>query len=297
MNATRSQLTKQFNSVKQYLPDIRIAAEEHGFSPSLLLAIGSRETNYAPRYKTQPGDRGHGFSWWQVDIRSYPDWIHSGAWKDPKSAVYKAAEVLDEKRQEISRLASLRTPLSSADLLRCAVAAYNCGSKAAYGNFVNHNDPDRGTTGKDYSADVLAREKVFRELEGTHPLPEPAPEPGAPEPEAPKIQPPPEAVTPETATTVTPSKPSLWGRIAAFGHWIIAGLTGVGITIDQLYDKIFGYASDHVVLLVSIIFIGVLVIVGAFLWDRAQQRAHERTLKIADIAADQHKNNVFIGGK
>jgi len=161
MNATRSQLTKQFNSVKSYLPDIQAAGEPYGFPASLLLAIGSRETNFNPRYKSSPGDRGNGFSWWQIDKRSFPDFTSSEDWKDPKLAVKKSALVLFEKRTELQRLDK---ELIGNDLLRCSVAAYNCGSGPAYRNFKKYGDPDRGTTGKDYSADVLAREEVFADL-------------------------------------------------------------------------------------------------------------------------------------
>jgi len=48
-------------------------------------------------------------------------------------------------------------------LLRVTVAAYNCGLWAYY-HFSKGNDIDRGTTGQDYSKDVLAKAARFKPL-------------------------------------------------------------------------------------------------------------------------------------
>ena len=111
-----------------------------------------------------------------------------------------------------------------------------------------------------------------------------------------KTQPPPQEITPATATVVTASQPSLKSKIVAFAHWIVAGLTGIGIGIDAIWNKVLGFASDHTVFLILIMFIGVLVIVGAWVYDRSMQRAQERTLKAADLAGAQDKNNIFFAG-
>src|SRR5215210_2612007 len=74
------------------------AGDKFGFSSATLLAIASRETNI----KNIIGDGGHGYGLMQIDDRSYPDFIRSGDWKDPRKNIFKGAEVLDEKFRYIS---------------------------------------------------------------------------------------------------------------------------------------------------------------------------------------------------
>ena len=53
--------------------------------------------------------------------------------------------------------------LTDEELLRTAIASYNCGLWAYYGLSVE-GDPDFRSTGRNYSADTLARAAVFRSL-------------------------------------------------------------------------------------------------------------------------------------
>ena len=53
--------------------------------------------------------------------------------------------------------------LSKDELLHAAIAAYNSGLWAYY-SLTKYGDPDRRTTGRDYSKDVLRRAQVFRKL-------------------------------------------------------------------------------------------------------------------------------------
>ena len=99
---------------------------------------------------------------------------NSGLWKDVNAAIQKGALVLHSKQQTIQngqgkRLKVGSTPfvgktrLSKDELLRTAIAAYNSGLWAYY-NLTKYGDPDRRTTGRDYSKDVLKRAQVFRKL-------------------------------------------------------------------------------------------------------------------------------------
>jgi hypothetical protein len=165
MRVSISELKKQFERARKsgWLPLIRAAADRYQFTPDLLLAIGSRETNLDPRYQSHPGDRGHGFSMWQIDIGSYPDWIKTGAWRDVGQAVMKSAEVLNEKRNEVLALAKRnKLILSSADVEQITIAAYNHGSRGSFLDYQRFRRPDRGTTGGDYSQDVLYRSDIFK---------------------------------------------------------------------------------------------------------------------------------------
>jgi hypothetical protein len=147
-----------------WIPVIGAAADRYQFTTELLLAIASRETNLDVKYQRVPGDRGHGFSMWQLDIGSHRDWIATGAWKDVGTAVMKAGEALAAKRAEVKAEARRRNlVLAPTDVERITVAAYNCGSGPALSSFVRTNgaDADRATTGHDYSADAIARRDVF----------------------------------------------------------------------------------------------------------------------------------------
>jgi Transglycosylase SLT domain len=156
----------------------REAARENNFEPELLMAIGYRETHLDPKYLKVPGDNGHGYGLMQIDNRSFPEWVNSGAWKNAKPCIDKGAEVLDSKRTEIQKgigeKLTLKTlagvayefegkQITGADLLRVTVAAYNCGLWAYY-HFSKGNDVDRGTRGQDYSKDVLAKAARFKPL-------------------------------------------------------------------------------------------------------------------------------------
>lgn len=109
----------------------------------------------------------------------------------------------------------------------------------------------------------------------------------APEPvvEQPK-DPPPKEINAQTATTVNASKPSILGQISSIT--IPAGLTTAIATIGKLFMGIPPWAWALI--------IAVGIIAAAYLWNEKRKRAHERTLKIADIAADPKSNNVYLGG-
>lgn len=167
-------------------------AKQHGWLPAFfaacvnrpwltaadLLGIGSRETNLDPRYLTITGDHGNGFGLMQVDKRYFPDWVQTGKWRDARECIEKGAEVLAQKRAEIiakeghlvtwktskgQRMSFRGAPFSDEQLRRISIAAYNSGI-AAYHHFSTSGLPDKGTTGRDYSADVLARAAMFAAL-------------------------------------------------------------------------------------------------------------------------------------
>ncbi len=171
-NWTKSDLQRQFQAAKTrgWLPHFQKAAKDYEFPPELLLGIASRETNM----KNIVGDGGHGYGVMQIDDRSYPDWCHSGGWKDVNACIQKGALVLDGKREQIrsGEGKSLKIggatfrgapSVSDTDLIRVSVAAYNSGLWAFY-CFSRGRDPDAKSTGHDYSKDVLNRTQLFATL-------------------------------------------------------------------------------------------------------------------------------------
>jgi len=177
----RDPITAAFQRCQQlgWITFFRAAVADNAFAPEVLMGMGYRETGLNPKYLTVTGDNGHGYGLMQVDIRSYPEWVNAGNWKDAQSCISKGAEILASKRAGIQAAVGrtnirLKTsaggvcsfdgaPIAGDDLLRVSVAAYNCGMWAYY-HFSKGHDVDRGTTGQDYSKDVLAKTAVFRQL-------------------------------------------------------------------------------------------------------------------------------------
>ena len=173
-------LEKAFRRCQQlgWIPFFQEASLAYPFAPELLMAIGYRESGLNPKYLKVAGDNGHGYGLMQIDIRSYPAWVKAGHWKDARACILKGAEVLASKQDEITssigKKLSVRTlaghtyhfhgePISGPDLLRVTVAAYNCGLWAYY-HYCKGHDVDQGTTGQDYSRDVLANMLRFKAL-------------------------------------------------------------------------------------------------------------------------------------
>jgi hypothetical protein len=169
---TNKNLESQYRRAKDkgWIQNFKSAAAKYEFPAEVMIAIASRETNM----RNIVGDGGHGYGIMQVDDRSFPDWCHSGLWKDVSAGIQKGALVLYSKRETIRSGSgkSLRvggkaflgkTNLTSTELLKTAVAAYNSGLWAYY-HLTKSGDPDLQTTGRDYSSDTLKRAAFFKTL-------------------------------------------------------------------------------------------------------------------------------------
>lgn len=103
----------------------------------------------------------HGFSYWQIDIGSFPDFIKSGDWKDPFKACCKAIDILEDKR---IYLAPKFPNLQGDSLERAITAAYNCGEGNVKKVLNAGNDIDERTFNHDYSAEVWRFREIFNSL-------------------------------------------------------------------------------------------------------------------------------------
>lgn len=148
---TVSDLRLQFKRAKAvgWLETFTKCSHKYSIPLEILLGVGSRETNI----RNILGDDGHGHGIMQVDDRSYPLWCKSGEWMDPHKSIDMGAYVLSLKIAKASKTGNAA--------LRVGIASYNVGSKAIE-DYLRFKNPDRRTTGHDYSADVLRRAKVFR---------------------------------------------------------------------------------------------------------------------------------------
>ena len=174
---TDRDLQEQFKRATEqgWLAYFTDAAAANGFKSSLLLAIGSRESNVAEIV----GDHRHGYGIMQIDIRYYPDFVNSGQWRDPQLDINMGAEVLATASKAIKNGEGLSlhykdrqnvihpftgASLDEDELLRTTIAAYNSGATAAYYWMSEEANPDKGTTGGNYAADVLMRAARFERL-------------------------------------------------------------------------------------------------------------------------------------
>ena len=84
---TEEDIRRQFQRAKKngWLQTFKNAEAKYGFPPDVLMAIASRETNM----HNVVGDGGHGYGIMQIDDRNFPEWCHSGLWKDASAGIQK----------------------------------------------------------------------------------------------------------------------------------------------------------------------------------------------------------------
>lgn len=102
----------------------------------------------------------HGFSFWQIDVHSYPEFIKSGEWKDPLISCNKAISVLESKRKYLQSKFKL---LAGESLDRAITAAYNTGEGNVRNSIIAGRDVDSTTTGHDYSRAVWKYRSIYKQ--------------------------------------------------------------------------------------------------------------------------------------
>jgi len=173
-------LTAQLNEMRKYKAFIDEGARSAGVRASLIAGIGSRESHWGlalkppgsggtgdaaarrPRPPFRPGSlppdgRGFGRGLMQIDFDAF-DFARTDKWKDAKSNILFGCQVLTNNITLIQR----RTSLDGEELLRAAVAAYNCGAGNVLNAIRDSRDVDFFTAGRDYSKDVFNRAGWFQ---------------------------------------------------------------------------------------------------------------------------------------
>lgn len=149
---SEAELLRQFRVAESYGWLSVFREEPYGVPAAILLGIASRETGM----RNILGDSGHGHGLMQIDDRSFPEFCRSPKWKDGKENIKFGAFVLRSKYNDAKARG-----VPTKDLMRVALASYNAG-RAAIVDYNVHRNPDRRTTGHDYSADVLRRAAIFQ---------------------------------------------------------------------------------------------------------------------------------------
>ncbi len=180
ISASDPNMLAQATAAGNYQQFILAAAQQYGFQPSVICGIGSRESgwglllrppgpagtgDFAPRQNTKPwrsgpmppDGQGFGRGLMQIDYDAF-DFARTGNWQDPASNINFGAQVLQNNVQFFTNNSSLQ----GVDLLRAAIAAYNCGAGNVQRALQQSLDVDAYTANANYSADVLNRAGFFQ---------------------------------------------------------------------------------------------------------------------------------------
>ena len=174
-------LARDMAEAKKYLAFIKEAATKYtNLSPSLLCALGSRESNWglspemkppgpagtgdwAPRdpsrfgYAMPPDGLGWGRGLLQIDYQQ--SFAQTGNWRDPQANILYGASELSGNITYFSKTATSK----GFDPMRAGIAAYNCGRGNVTNALKRNYDIDHYTANNNYSQDVLNRMKWFQE--------------------------------------------------------------------------------------------------------------------------------------
>jgi hypothetical protein len=110
------------------------------------------------------GDGGHGASIYQIDDRSFPDFIKAHPLSDVRAYCIKAVEVLKEKERYLVSKGYTREKLGDETFERAVISAYNCGQGNVSKALARGLDVDRYTYGGDYSKDVQISRYLYWDL-------------------------------------------------------------------------------------------------------------------------------------
>ncbi|TWE22857.1 N-acetylmuramoyl-L-alanine amidase [Prauserella muralis] len=141
----RTTLADQVRRARVEWPFVDAVEVDHGLPVGLLYAVGSRETNL----RNVRGDGGHGWGVWQRDDRYWP---------------VGPAYLADVRRQAVDAASLLAANRRALGGWPAAVAAYNAGPSRVRQALAEGRGVDYYTTGRDYSADVLARRSIIETL-------------------------------------------------------------------------------------------------------------------------------------
>jgi len=99
----------------------------------------------------------HGFSFFQIDVRSFPEFINSGLWINPQASAKKAVDVLEDKREYLLKY---KAQLGN-NFDRAITAAYNSGAGSVARAISNGFNVDKYTSHGNYSADVFRLRGIY----------------------------------------------------------------------------------------------------------------------------------------
>lgn len=154
------------NPIEEDLPQIETlrgkfesAGAKYGIPVEILAGIASRESRAGKHLNSEGYDaEKKAYGVMQIDERYHK---RRGNKPDSQAHINQAAEILSNNKKQID--ADKRfSKWTEEQRMRAAVAAYNFG----VGNVKSWKGLDVGTTGGDYSKDVMARAQAYKSLTG-----------------------------------------------------------------------------------------------------------------------------------
>jgi len=150
-----SPITEDFAQISSLKDKFDNAAKRYGIPVEILAGIASRESRVGKHLNPAGYDeekKAYGIM--QVDERYHK---RRGKKPDSQEHIDQSAEILAKNKKEIDK----KFPKwSEEQRMQAAVAAYNFG----VGNVKSWKGLDKGTTGDNYSSDVMERAKAYREF-------------------------------------------------------------------------------------------------------------------------------------
>ena len=140
-----------------------MACRETGF---IILRNFNRGMSFDDIVKNMKGDFRNGiwngYSFWQIDIKSFPEFIKNGDWLDVQKSANKAIEVLNEKANYLKKY--FTQTFGNINFDRAITAAYNTGQGNVEKSIKLNRDVDATTFNHDYSKEVMRMREIYEGL-------------------------------------------------------------------------------------------------------------------------------------
>ncbi|XP_061839920.1 lysozyme g-like [Nerophis lumbriciformis] len=148
--ASHAMAQTDLSRMNQYKSIITQVGNEKGIAPALIAGIVSRESRAGNTLNNGWGDGGNGWGLMQVDKRHHTP---QGGWNSKEHLSQGTAILIDF----ILAIRSKFPNWTAEQQLKGGIAAYNFGVR----NVQTLAGMDIGTTGNDYSSDVVARSQWY----------------------------------------------------------------------------------------------------------------------------------------
>jgi hypothetical protein len=174
---TSAELTRDMSEALKYGTSIKASASAHNLQPSIICAVGSRESNWglspdmhpkgpsgtgdwAKRHGKMPPDGlGWGRGLMQADYAASSFAKDAAEWTDPRQNIEFGC---NELASDLHHYKTRFPDLPEEKQLQAAIAAYNTGPGNVDHSLSKGRDVDSTTAGHDYSTDVLSRAAWFK---------------------------------------------------------------------------------------------------------------------------------------
>ncbi|XP_041838947.1 lysozyme g-like [Melanotaenia boesemani] len=152
--ASEKMAQKDADRMMKYNSKISSVGKRNGISPALIAGIISRESRAGSALQNGWGDHGNAWGLMQVDVNPHGGGHTAvGAWDSEEHLNQGTGILVDSIKQIKNKFPSW----TAEQQLKGGIAAYNMG----VGNVRTIKNMDVGSTGGDYSSDVVARAQWY----------------------------------------------------------------------------------------------------------------------------------------